>query len=182
MRMHTCDYIAGRSADFYITDESSTISTIPTSIPERNKMNELLDSLETMIRRVVVEEIAKVPVAQAVAVSMDSFAAQLRAYAASRPTEFSQLTKDAVLDQGWFDDAITAQVLAKADEDPSFEDQFKSMNNNSYALTNAMLNCTDGSTISHAIRVEAEAAFEGEAFERCVTAVLKTLPVTLNVG
>ena len=131
-------------------------------------MNEIFDSLEAMIRRIVKEELAVAPVVvddrdfdrgferyvdnnsgkwtalvkQGVGVPapmpmpassgvLDSaaFAAQLKNFAQLRPVEFTLLVKDAVLDQGWFDDAITAQAVAAGDvsSQTDFETKFKRM-------------------------------------------------------
>lgn len=141
-------------------------STALTSQPKKTTMNEILDSLEAMIRRIVKEEIAVAPVVvddrdfdrgferyvdnnsgkwtalvkQGVGVPapmpmpaslgvLDSaaFAAQLKNFAQLRPVEFALLVKDATLDQGWFDDAITAQVVAAGDvsSQTDFETKFK---------------------------------------------------------
>lgn len=58
-----------------------------------------------------------------------AFAAQLKNFAQLRPVEFALLVKDATLDQGWFDDAITAQVVAAGDvsSQEDFEAKFKRM-------------------------------------------------------
>ena len=136
--------------------------------PKKTIMNEIFDSLEAMIRRIVKEEIAAAPVVvddrdfdrgfeqyvdnnsgkwtalvkQGVGVPapmpmpaslgvLDSaaFAAQLKNFAQLRPVEFTLLVKDAVLDQGWFDDAITAQAVAAGDvsSQTDFETKFKRM-------------------------------------------------------
>ena len=136
--------------------------------PKKTTMNEIFDSLEAMIRRIVKEEIAAAPVVvddrdfdrgferyvdnnsgkwtalvkQGVGVPapmpmpaslgvLDSaaFAAQLKNFAQLRPVEFTLLVKDAVLDQGWFDDAITAQAVAAGDvsSQTDFETKFKRM-------------------------------------------------------
>lgn len=148
---------------------SRSIQTIDFKIqPKKTTMNEIFDSLEAMIRRIVKEEIAAAPVVvddrdfdrgferyvdnnsgkwtalvkQGVGVPapmpmpaslgvLDSaaFAAQLKNFVQLRPVEFALLVKDATLDQGWFDDAITAQVVAAGDvsSQEDFEAKFKRM-------------------------------------------------------
>lgn len=165
---------------------SRPIQTIDLKIqPKKTTMNEIFDSLEAMIRRIVKEEIAVAPVVvddrdfdrgferyvdnnsgkwtalvkQGVGVPapmpmpaswgvLDSaaFAAQLKNFAQLRPVEFALLVKDATLDQGWFDDAITAQVVAAGDvsSQEDFEAKFKRMADGTEIVFRAMRDAVEG--------------------------------------
>lgn len=111
---------------------SGFIQTIDLKIqPKKTTMNEIFDSLEAMIRRIVAEEVAKLAAAQPVQVveplTPATLGVHLREFAKTLPVELSLILKDAILDQGWFDDAITAQAVAAGDvsSQTDFETKFK---------------------------------------------------------
>lgn len=78
-------------------------------------MNEILQALETMIRRVVQEELQ----AKALTVpsyTADGFAMSLKNYVDGRTAEWSAIVSQGALDQPWFDDAIAAEVATSASD------------------------------------------------------------------
>lgn len=71
-------------------------------------MNELMDALEAMIRRIVREEMENaVPVDQ---FADGNFRAALKNYADDHRHEFAALVSIGALDMPWFDEAIKAEV------------------------------------------------------------------------
>lgn len=71
-------------------------------------MNELMDALEAMIRRIVREEMENaVPVDQ---FADGNFRAALKNYADDHRHEFAALISIGALDMPWFDEAIKAEV------------------------------------------------------------------------
>lgn len=107
--------------------------TQPKKTTKKTTMNEILDSLEAMIRRIVAEEVAKLPDTPPVvpysAIRPLDFISSLKEAANLYPSDFEQTLKPAILDKGWFDDAITAQAVAAGDvsSQTDFETKFKRM-------------------------------------------------------
>lgn len=101
--------------------------------PKKTTMNEIFNSLEAMIRRIVAEEVAKLPDTPPVvpysAIRPLDFISSLKEAANLYPSDFEQTLKPAILDKGWFDDAITAQAVAAGDvsSQTDFETKFKRM-------------------------------------------------------
>lgn len=76
--------------------------------PKGNKMNEIMEALEAMMRRIVQEEL-KDP-SRDDNFSAGNFRALLKDYADNNKPEFAAIVSQGALDQPWFDDAIKAEV------------------------------------------------------------------------
>lgn len=88
--------------------------------PKENKMNEMMTALETMMRRIVKEELALIPAPASTTIMPNSewFDTQLTSWQLNYPIKFGKYVEAATLDQGWFDDAIKTGV-AEASPTPT---------------------------------------------------------------
>jgi len=86
--------------------------------PKETKMNELMLALETMIRRIVQEEMISVQNREpAVPFPADTMAAMQRA-GADHSIAFRELLMDNIRDTAWFDEAIKSEVAVTLDNAP----------------------------------------------------------------
>jgi hypothetical protein len=89
---------------------------ITSLLPLKEKpMNEILQALEAMIRRITVEELAKIITAPTT-LNSDLFAQQIDTYLnGTISMKFQECVKASCLDKEWFDDAIKAEVANNVD-------------------------------------------------------------------
>lgn len=88
----------------------------PTQLtPKEPKMNEMMQALEAMIRRVVTEELS----AKQLTVpdyTADAFARSLKNYVDTCGPEWTAVVSQGALDQPWFDNAVKAEVANTVEE------------------------------------------------------------------
>ena len=78
-------------------------------------MNEVMQALETMIRRIVREELGNVPAI----VDDRDFDRGFERYVDGNKARWSAVVSQGALDQPWFDDAIAAEVAVAATPEPA---------------------------------------------------------------